>query len=332
MNLIKSKTEKVDDYFTRIKAEGYIPKEIYQNLDIKIIEKLLKKLDRYSDDMLDVIYCLSNNELPNLFSKLNSSIPISSGASVSHIGAYIGILIRGKNKLDREGRDYWIKPLVEIGILEPITLTNGTFVIGHTKAKSPNSSYRLSNEFINLIQTITDENFDSKVTEWINASNERNRLMITVNKNNSTINDNSHKQLIEDSINLYANHYLPNYICIFKDADNGDRITKEERYLLEKYKISFGHLDDVWPDVILYNPNDDSLWFIEAVTSDGEVDKHKLKGFKRICANSSKKFGGCTTTYFTFKRYYERQQSQNNISKNSHVWIKEFPENHIYMK
>ena len=124
---------------------------------------------------------------------------------------------------------------------------------------------------------------------------------------------------------------LPGYICVFKDADNGDRITSEEKYLLNKYNINFGNLDDVWPDAILFNPNTNSLWFIEAVTSDGEVDSHKIKGFERICKNSNKNFGGCTTTYFTLKRFYERQSSQNNISQGSYFWIKEFAEKHFYV-
>lgn len=331
MNLIKEKKEKVDDYFLRIKNEGYIPNQSYQGINISTIEKVLKKLDRYSDDMRDVIYCLSNNELPSLFPKASTKFSISAGASVAHIGSYIGILLRNKNKLDREGRDYWIKPLVEIGILEAITLQNGEFVLGHTKAKSPNSAYRLSNEFVELLANINDTNLDSSISKWLESANERQRLIITLQKNNSSVLNDSHKKLIDDSVNIYAKYYLPGYICVFKDADNGDRITSEEKYLLNKYNINFGNLDDVWPDAILFNPNTNSLWFIEAVTSDGEVDSHKIKGFERICKNSNKNFGGCTTTYFTLKRFYERQSSQNNISQGSYFWIKEFAEKHFYV-
>ncbi|WP_281962630.1 BsuBI/PstI family type II restriction endonuclease, partial [Bacillus cereus] len=98
-------------------------------------------------------------------------------------------------------------------------------------------------------------------------------------------------------------HYLPGYTYIFKDADDGDRISAEEQQILNKFNMTFGSLADVWPDVILYNEEKNSLWFIEAVTSDGEVDSHKLKGFKSICKNSNKIFGGCTTTYSDWKKY-----------------------------
>lgn len=332
MNLIKQKGEKVEDYFYRIREEGYQPKESYQRIDMNIVKIVLQKLDRYSNDILDVIYCLSNNELPSLFSKISNTHKICSGASVAHIGSYIGILLRGKNKLDREGRDYWIKPLVDIGILDPVTLLpDNTFVPTHIKAKSPNSAYVINPSFITLIQNINADNIDSMIENWLKSADERKRIFVTLEKNKAPMSDNSHKTLINDSVDIYAKNYLPGYICIFKDADNGDRITDNEKKLLDECGIVFGKLDDVWPDAILYNQQTNSLWFIEAVTSDGEVDNHKLKGFQRICDNSNKVFGGCTTTYFTLKRFYERQSSQNNLAQGSYVWIKELSEKHIYI-
>lgn len=326
MNLIIKKGEKVDEYFSRLKDEGYELKTNYQNIHIDSIEYFLKRIDRYSKDKRDVIYCLLNNEFPNVFSKISNEQPISSGASVAHIASYIGILFRGNKKLDREGRDYWLKPLIEIGVVEPVTLKNGIFELGHLKAKSPNSAYRLNREFIALLQNSNSPNFDDQIKEWFAASKNRERLLISYSSTQSKPIKGSHKALIEDSINLYGANFLKGYICIFKDADDGNRISDEEKSLLNKYGIIFGKLEDVWPDAILYNPSTNSLWFIEAVTSDGEVDIHKLNGFKRICDNSNKTFGGCTTTYFTWKRLYERQKIQNNLASGSHIWIRETPE------
>lgn len=328
MNLFKEK-EKVDEYFSRLKEEGYKPKSSYHDISIEQITIFLNKIDRYTDDMRDVIYCLLNDELPNLYSSISKTHSISAAASVSHIGSYIGILMRGKSKLDREGRDYWIKPLVDIGVIERITVSGNTFELGHLKAKSPNCAYRLNSEFIQLLKNHNNKNFDHLVKEWFNSSFRRKRLIVTYEKNNKETNTLSHKGLIEDSINIYAKHYLFGYTSVFKDAEDGNRITNEERALLDQYKIKFGDLDDVWPDVILYNEEDNSLWFIEAVTSDGEVDNHKLQGLLRICEKSDKNFGGCTTTYYTWKRFYERQSSNNNLEAGTHFWIKESPEKYF---
>lgn len=331
MNLIKGK-EKVEDYFSRIRREGYEPKDSYQNISILDIEYVLKKIDRYTEDRRDVIYCLLNNELPNLFSKISSKQSISAGASVAHIGSYVGILLRGRGKLDREGRDYWLKPLIEIGVIEQITLIkDGTFILGHQKAKSPNSAYRLNKSFIFLLQKTKSEEFDNTIREWFASADERTRLIASY-ESKASKSSNNHKGLIEDSITVYAKNYLKGYQCVFKDADDGNRITEEELSALKKFNIVFGSLDDVWPDAILYNEENDSLWFIEAVTSDGEVDIHKLKGLKKICERSKKKFGGCTTTYYSWKKLSERQKTNNNLAPGSYVWIKECPEKQLLVQ
>lgn len=332
MHLIKNGKEKTEDFFNRIKSEGYLPRDSYQNISLEKISDFLKKIGRYSDDRRDTIFCLLNDELPNLYSTIKTTEKISAGASTAQIGSYIGILLRGRNnKLDREGRDNWIKPLIHIGIIEPIYLEGKIFVHGHKKPKSPNSAYRLKNEFVELLQKYDDDDFDQLIKEWLATSDERSKLLITY-EIKSASNGYTHRELIDDSIRLYAKHYLPGYKCIYIDSDDGNRISEMEKSLLNKYGIIFGSLDDVWPDAILYNEVENSLWFIEAVTSDGEVDYHKLKGLEKICLKSGKRFGGCTTTYFSFEKFSNRQKSKNNLAHGSFVWIKEMPERQLLIQ
>lgn len=334
MNLNKLKGEKVQDYYQRLYNNGYKVSNIYQGITIEDVSTLLQRIGKHSNDIRDTIWCLLNNEFPSLFANA-TSFTISDGASVAHIGGYIGILLRGGKKLDREGRDYWIKPLREIGAIEEITYYEGKFISGHVKAKSPNSSYRLNNSFISLLQKVRDPEFEDLLSNWISTEAINTRLHIHMElskKNKDAQGTSSHKRLIFDSINIYSKHFLAGYIPIFVDAEDGNRITISERELLNKYNINFGNLDDVWPDVILYNPELNSLWFIEAVTSDGEVDEHKLKGLIKICQNSNKIFGGATTTYLDWKRCAARQQKENNIALNSYIWIKETPDKHFKVK
>lgn len=334
MSLKKNSNEKVDDYFSRLYENGYKIKDTYQNIHYNDIKILLTQINRYTQDTHDVIWCLLNNEFPCLFAN-SSNLTISNGASVAHIGGYIGILMRGKKRLDREGRDIWIKPLRDIGIIEEVIYHKGEFLPGHLKAKSPNSAYRLNSSFIKLLNKIHSPNFKQFLDEWISTECLNERLQIHLNKI-KTVNehffDNDHKKLIEDSINIYAQYFLKDYIPIFKDSDDGDRITLEEQNNLDKYGINFGNLDDVWPDVILYNKKKNSLWFIEAVTSDGEIDLHKMEGLQKICANSKKVFGGATTTYLTWDKLAKRQKSQKNLCINSYIWIKEDPEKQFFVK
>lgn len=329
-NDISRKThEKVEDYFSRLVQQNYSLNSSYQNINLENVTLTLKKFDKFTADMRDVIWCLLNNDFPSVFSNASDKT-ISDGASVAHIGSYVGILMRHNKKLDREGRDYWIKPLIDIAAIEPVTLVNGEFQEGHLKAKSPNSAYRLSQNFIELMKLSNSDNFDEKVTQYANTVNERLAVFSMLSNNNvSTQGISAHKQLILDSINVYAAQFLPDYHPVYTDCEDGDRITNEERDALNSAGIVFGQLTDVWPDAILYNETQNSLWFIEAVTSDGEVDNHKYEGLIRICNNSGKTFAGCTTTYETWKKLASRQHSENNLSVGSYVWIKETPDKHF---
>lgn len=326
MNINKMTGEKVDEYFERLVKEGYKLKSKYQDITLEDISTVLKKLNQYSDDKRDVVWCLLNNELPSLFSN-TENFTISDGASIAHIGGYIGILERHSKQLDREGRDYWVKPLIEIAAIEPITLKDGKFIEGHIKAKSPNSAYRLSSYFSKLLKTVNNDEFEQELSKYIDSVDERLNVFSLLEATSKTIHgDSAHKKLIEFSISTYAEIYLPGFIPIFTDYSDGNRVTEEEKKTLNEYGIIFGTINDVWPDAILINPKTDTLWFIEAVTSDGEADTHKVEGLKTICKNSGKKYGGVTTTYETYKRFASRQQSENNIARDTYVWILECPD------
>lgn len=326
MDINKKNGEKVDEYFERLVNEGYVLKDEYQGVSLDDITIVLSKLNQFSDDKRDVVWCLLNDEFPSLFANA-TEFTISDGASIAHLGGYVGILKRHAKRLDREGRDYWVKPLLDIAAVEPITLKDGVFVEGHIKAKSPNSAYRLSACFSNLLKAVRTDDFNATFNQYVASVDDRLAVFSQLKSaSRAAQGDSAHKQLIELSISVYAQTYLPGYIPVFTDYADGDRVTPEERQTLDQYGIVFGTIHDVWPDAILINPDTNTLWFIEAVTSDGEADQHKVDGLKAICANSGKNYGGVTTTYETFKRFAARQQSENNLARDTYVWIKECPD------
>ena len=329
MVLKKGADEDINAFFRRIRTEGYRPKDEYQGISIEDVERTLHAIDRYTLNRRDAVWSLLNNEFPSLFSHAQGRT-LADGASVAQIGGYIGIVMRGQNRLDREGRDYWLKPLREIGAIVEVTFLSNSnvFVPGHIKPKSPNSAYRLDESFRNLLRLSKTLHFHQQLEEWISEETRRKRLSVHaahVTESIRTSGVGEHRSLIGAAKNVYAPSFLPGYYVVFEDSGDGDRITAAEKAALERHGVELD-LSDAWPDLILVHDTDKSLWFIEAVTSDGEIDGHKLQGLRRICEKSGKSFGGATTVYATWKRLAQRQGFVKNLARETYVWLQEDPE------
>ncbi|MCG5244105.1 BsuBI/PstI family type II restriction endonuclease [Azospirillum doebereinerae] len=276
-------------------------------------------------ELVDGVFALLDDETPSWFSKAPVAAQFCDGASTAHLGCHIGILQRGNGKLDREGRDYWIKPLRELGGIEPITLFEGEFIHGHPIAKSPNSAYRLTEEFKAILQAGASE-WPQKLTRWASqdAARARREFQAQAAEAARLSVDNSHSDLIKASISLYAAKFLRGYEVIYVDDGDGDRITAEDREKLQAAGVEF-QLGDAMPDVLLWNPATNRLWVIEAVTSDGEVDLHKVDQLMRLARRCGKVGIGFTTTYQTWKTAAARQGTFQNIAVNTHIWIQADP-------
>lgn len=83
-------------------------------------------------------------------------------------------------------------------------------------------------------------------------------------------------------------------------------------------------LEDAMPDALLWHPETDHLWVIEAVTSDGELDFHKVAQMER-CGKSDV---GFTTTYRTWREAAARQSAHGNVAVGTYIWIQADPAKH----
>lgn len=277
-----------------------------------------------SNDIVDAVFALLDDQLPSQFSRLKTGL-FRDGATTAHVGCHVGILQRGKGKLDREGRDYWIKPLRELGAIEPVTLEGEEFVPGHIKAKSPNSAYRLAKDFVNILRS-SERNVDARTRAWAAADAVRDRLAhqqraaAEARKKFS----NEHTRLIEAVQHDYAPHFLPEFDCVYVDSDDGDRVTADEKAKLAEVGIALNP-SDPFPDLMFFDRKSMRLWCIEAVTSDGEVDEHKVRGVRRLCEQSGCELAGLTTAYLSRKDWLRRQKQHQNLAMNTFIWTADDP-------
>lgn len=317
--------EKLEDTFTALRKQLGGAKANSLGVTKARIEEVLKSLDRYTPDAADAVYALLDDTLPSFFGSLSQTHHFSDGATTAQLGCHVGILQRGKGKLDREGRDYWIKPLREVGAIEPITLPKGAteFVSGHITAKSPASAYRLTPDFVQVL-TAKARELGAKLKAWASEDAIRDRLTMQAKAaaDSKALHSNEHEALIEAILDYYVPAFLPAYECIYVDSDDGDRVGPEESKLLKAAGIAL-NLDDAYPDVIMFDAKARAIWCVESVTSDGEVDQHKVDNLLKLCERSKLKLAGLTTAYRTWRDAYRRQSKHKNLAPGTYLWIQE---------
>lgn len=317
----------------RINETGHAVPDAYQGVTKDRIRQVLGRIHLGDNvDLVDGVFALFDNETPSWFARPPEGAKFCDGATTAHLACHMGILQRGYGKLDREGRDYWIKPLRELGGIEAITLVDGEFVQGHVIAKSGNSCYRLE-EGLRAILTAPEDAWPAMLAEWASqdAARERAEFQAQAAEAARALVDTGHSDLIRASIEVYARRFLPEYRVLYVDDGDGDRITEADRERFAEAGIEL-RLEDGMPDVLLWNPETDWLWVIEAVTSDGEVDLHKVTALNRVAQRSGKAGIGFTTTYRTWREAAARQGAHQNIAVDTYIWITADPAKHLLVQ
>lgn len=294
------------------------------------VRAVLGGLDLAKNAMLvDCVFALLDNETPSFFARRwPTNKRFADGATTAMLACHIGFLQYDRGKLDREGRDQWIKPLRDLGGIEAVTLIDNEFVLGHPIAKSGNSAYRLADAFVAILRAPEDQ-WRERLRDWAaaDAIRQRREFQAEAAEASKLLVGVGHGSLIKASIDHYAARFLPGYEVLYVDDSDGDRISDEERAKLVAAGVDL-KLGDAMPDVLLWNPETDRLWIIEAVTSDGEVDIHKVAQVKAMAERCGKAGVDFTTTYFTWKDAASAQTKRGNVAVGTYLWILADPAKH----
>ena len=302
------------------------PPTALQGVTKERIAEVLKALDRTSRDQIDAVFALLDDINPSWFYEAaEKGLKVCDGVSTAHIACHVGVLQRNGVKLDREGRDYWLKPLWEIGAFEKLYFDSETaeFLPSHPVPKSPNSAYRIAPAFLQILKA-PDADRKALLAAWASKDAIRARLQVQAElaKATSAKIGTPHQGLITAACEVYVPNFLPGFEVLYIDAADGQRVTAEQELALKKAGIVIG-LGDSMPDILLWNRKTDVLWVVEAVTSDGEVDSHKVQSLTALATRSGKKKIGFTTAYATWKDAASRQGKHKNIAPGTYIWIRE---------
>ncbi len=306
-----------------IERDGAAVPAAFQGVNKQRIEAVLDRIDRATPDMIDAVFALLDDR-QTWFTTAPVGTRFCDGATTAHIGCHVGILQRGQGKLDREGRDYWLKPLREVGAIETVTLTEAGFVAGHIVAKSSNSAYRLDSTFVALLQSPATD-LERAIATWIGGGASRQRLDRQAQAAAAARQaaDTGHSDLIRAACTFYAQFFLQGYVLLFIDDADGDRLDTAKQHRLASASTRYDALGAM-PDALFHKPDTNEFAVIEAVTSDGEVDQHKVESVTAMLRKSHQDpIIHFVTAYRTWREAAARQGRHKNLAPGSWLWIME---------
>lgn len=205
---------------------------------------------------------------------------------------------------------------------------------------SPNYRYRLTNEFLKVIQEQTDD--DSIASEpgmalqmfmsnheslsKIYASKKRMQKMpVRINQQEFTFSPGKHNELQKAIIEEFAPRFAPNSECLYV----GDTIQKDLVKNVEKLsELGFEiTLHDKMPDVVLYREDKNWIYFIESITSVGPMDPKRIVEIEAMTRNvtAGKIYISAFLDFSTFKKFSDQ------LAWETEVWIADMPDHMIHL-
>ncbi|MBS1882105.1 MAG: hypothetical protein JSS97_04020 [Actinobacteria bacterium] len=290
---------------------------------------------RVGDLRREVLVVLGDEELPHPMGRLaEAGYPISLGAGTRPLFDAAAKNLGRRGTFDRELRDDVFPVLITVGLIDKIYInsikvwreTGQPMIRGsHPVAKSPNSGYALTLEARGLLLDTPNRDWTSARDAWLTQSQSRRQQRmrrIAGEELNAAPSTSKHAVLIQQCVMALQSSDAANFELVFVDDADGERIQERWRSRLKALDLE-PDLASRWPDAILVDTRHQTIWFVDAVTSDGEIDEQRAKDLRDWAKRRGYRVAGLTTAYESWKRAGSRQSGRGNLAIDSTVWIAE---------
>lgn len=205
---------------------------------------------------------------------------------------------------------------------------------------SPNYRYRLTGEFLRVIQSIKDSD---ETSDWDNNSEingflsrhqslkeiyaskkTMTKMPVKINNQDFTFSSGKHNQLQKAIIEEFAPRFAPNSECLYVgDTTKKDLVKNVDKLRELGFEIT---LHNKMPDVVLYRKDKNWIYFIESVTSVGPMDPKRIIEISQM---TSKVTAGMiyVTAFLDFKTFKHFSES---LAWETEVWIADMPDHMIH--
>ncbi len=199
---------------------------------------------------------------------------------------------------------------------------------------SPNYSYRLTEEMLSLVKYYNKrgwlkakKEFTDKHDSLIKLYSSKKKVLkmpVKINGEDFTFSTGEHNELQKAIIEEFAPRFAPNSECLYVgDTAKKDLVKNVEK--LDKLGFSIT-LHDKMPDVVLYQAENNWIYFIEAVKSVGPMSPKRIKEIEDMTKNvtAGKIYVTAFLDFATFKKHSQE------LAWETEVWIAEMPDHMIH--
>lgn len=200
---------------------------------------------------------------------------------------------------------------------------------------SPNYKYRLTQEFLELLQSYKTKGWKVKLTKFLKThtrlidlyanKKKRQKMPVKINGKDFTFSPGKHNSLQKFIIEDFAPRFAENAEVLYV-GDTQDKDLYKDDNKLKNLGFEIG-IHNKMPDVVLYCADKKWLYFIEAVTSVGPMSPKRLMEIVEM--TSRVKAGKIYVTAFidllTYKKFVPE------LAWDTEVWIAELPEHMIHL-
>lgn len=205
---------------------------------------------------------------------------------------------------------------------------------------SPNYRYRITNEFLHVIQNINEGAYDTfegnesldeflaeheSLADIYASKKEMEKMPVKINNEDFTFSPGEHNQLQKAIIEEFAPRFAENSECLYV----GDTIQKDMVKNVQKLsELGFTiTLHDKMPDVVLYREDKNWIYFVEAVTSVGPMDSKRILEIESMTkeVTAGKIYVTAFLDFATFKKFSEE------LAWETEVWIADMPDHMIHL-
>lgn len=301
------------------------------------IRELLDRFDMYTDARASVMLDLTDVDTPSDFGTLarRGGFRLADAMRTEQLMKRLSTRLgRPGGKVDREQRDYAIAPLRELGIAEktyvlPVKEWPKTgdelVIVGKHFSKSGNNSYRVTDEVRALLQAPNDE-WASRLDAFVGADPRRRVRLLqkqAIDALGTSAGTDRHKALIRASVDALRTSRCQDFELVFIDDEDDQRVREEWRPRLEELNLMLDEEEGRYPDAILARESSRDVWFVDAVTSDGEIDEVRRMDLVEWLAERGWTAAGFTTSYETWTDAGKRQSKHKNLAIETTLWIAE---------